>query len=153
MARPRNGKLKLFKTVIGFHDAFVAASSQKAALAAWGASTDLFSAGLAERLDDPVACRAAFDDPGAVITAKRGSKGEWSKRAKPKAGASDKAVELEKKRAGLRSNIAALDKRLGAGLRRIDGKRGELRRERDALEARHGAARVKLQAEMDALDR
>ena len=67
MAKASKAKLKLFKTVIGFHDAYVAAASQKAALEAWGASTDLFSAGLAERVDDPAACEAAFADAGIRI--------------------------------------------------------------------------------------
>ena len=38
-------KLKVFRTPIGFHDAYVAAPSRAAALRAWGADTDLFSTG------------------------------------------------------------------------------------------------------------
>lgn len=33
---PRKQKLKVYRTPIGFHDAYVAAPSQKAALKAWG---------------------------------------------------------------------------------------------------------------------
>ena len=33
----RTGRLKVFRTSIGFHDAYVAAPSRKAALEAWGA--------------------------------------------------------------------------------------------------------------------
>ena len=40
-------KLKVFRTPIGFHDAYVAAPSQKAALQAWGTDTDLFARGVA----------------------------------------------------------------------------------------------------------
>ena len=39
----RKPKLKVYSTPIGFHDALVAAPSQKAALEAWGAGTNLFS--------------------------------------------------------------------------------------------------------------
>ncbi|MCB4862792.1 hypothetical protein K7W03_24710 [Sphingobium sp. PNB] len=46
-------RLKLFRTPIGFHDAYVAASSRKAALKTWGADADLFARGIAERIDDP----------------------------------------------------------------------------------------------------
>ena len=35
-------KLKVFRTAIGFHDAYVASPSRAAALRAWGADTDLF---------------------------------------------------------------------------------------------------------------
>lgn len=41
-------KLKVFRTSIGFHDAYVSAPSRKAALEAWGAGKDLFAIGSAE---------------------------------------------------------------------------------------------------------
>jgi hypothetical protein len=65
--------LKVFRTAIGFHDAYVAASSQKAALSAWGAGTNLFAAGLAEVVDDPKVTAAPLADPGKVIKVSRGS--------------------------------------------------------------------------------
>ena len=151
MARASKARLKLFKTVIGFHDAYVAAPSQKAALAAWGASTDLFSAGLAERVDDAAVCEAAFAEAGSVITAKRGTKGEWSKRAGPKAAAPGKAAKLATERGKIEARIARLDERLEAGLERIDRKIAVLQKEREVLEARHRAARGELEAERDAL--
>ena len=39
----RKLKLKVFRTPIGFHDAYVAAPSQKAALEAWGADSNIFA--------------------------------------------------------------------------------------------------------------
>lgn len=45
-------RLKVFWTPIGFHDAYVAAASQKAALEAWGSDSNLFAAGLAEMVTD-----------------------------------------------------------------------------------------------------
>lgn len=44
--------MKVFRTSAGFHDAFVAAPSQKAALAAWGTDSNLFAQGLAEQVID-----------------------------------------------------------------------------------------------------
>ena len=49
----RKQKLKVFRTPIGFHDAYVAAPSQKAALEAWGADGNLFAQGIAEQVTDP----------------------------------------------------------------------------------------------------
>ncbi|MCP2775198.1 hypothetical protein, partial [Salmonella enterica] len=50
---PRAAKLKVYRTPIGFHDAYVAAPSQKAALQAWGSDADLFARGVAEQVADP----------------------------------------------------------------------------------------------------
>ena len=44
--------LKVFRTAAGFHDAYVAAPSRKAALEAWGADVDLFARGIAEHPAD-----------------------------------------------------------------------------------------------------
>jgi hypothetical protein len=69
-------KLKVFRTPIGFHDAYVAAASQKAALAAWGADADLFARGLAEKVEDPDLTREPLSKPGQVIRLKRGTDAE-----------------------------------------------------------------------------
>lgn len=66
-------KLKVFRTPIGFHDAYVATSSRKAALAAWGATGDLFAHGQAELVTDARLMEAPLADPGTVITVVRGS--------------------------------------------------------------------------------
>ncbi|USI74728.1 hypothetical protein [Sphingomonas morindae] len=68
--------LKLFRTPIGFHDAYVAAPSRKAALAAWGSAADLFARGMAEEVSDRAAAPAAFDAPGTVVRIARGDPGE-----------------------------------------------------------------------------
>ena len=49
----RTPRLKVYRMPIGFHDAYVAAPSRKAALAAWGSDADLFARGVAEQVDDP----------------------------------------------------------------------------------------------------
>ena len=69
-------RLKLFRTPIGFHDAYVAAPSQKAALEAWGADADLFARGIAERVDDPRLLAQAAEQPGTVIKHARGTAAE-----------------------------------------------------------------------------
>ena len=68
--------LKVFRTPIGFHDAYVAAPSMKAALAAWGASTNLFAAGAAEVVTDPKLTKEPLARPGEVIRKPRGTDAE-----------------------------------------------------------------------------
>lgn len=75
-AMARKAKLKVFRTPIGFHDAYVAAPSQKAALAAWGSDRDLFARGVAERVDDPALMREPLAHPGEVIRRSRGTTAE-----------------------------------------------------------------------------
>ena len=69
-------KLKVFRTAAGFHDAYVAAPSRKAALAAWGADKDLFARGAAEEVTDPALMAAPLATPGAVVKVSRGSRAE-----------------------------------------------------------------------------
>lgn len=66
-------KLKVFRTPIGFYDAYVAAPSQKAALEAWGSEKNLFASGSAELVDDPKLGKAALARPGDVIKVRRGT--------------------------------------------------------------------------------
>ena len=65
-------KLKVFRTPIGFHDAYVAATSRKAALAAWGSDADLFARGVAEEVTDPKLAKEPLAHPGEVIRLSRG---------------------------------------------------------------------------------
>lgn len=79
-------RLKLFRTPIGFHDAYVAATSQKAALAAWGADVDLFARGVAQSVDDPRLLAEAAENPGTVIKLARGTaEGHLASAGTPKA--------------------------------------------------------------------
>ena len=64
-------KLKVFRTPTGFHDAYVAAPSRKAALEAWGADADLFARGVAEQVTDPKLTAAPLERPGEVIKLSR----------------------------------------------------------------------------------
>jgi hypothetical protein len=72
----RKQKLKVYRTPIGFHDAYVAAPSQKAALKAWGADVDLFARGVAEAVDDQKLSEAPLREPGVVVRVARGSSEE-----------------------------------------------------------------------------
>jgi hypothetical protein len=65
-------KLKVFRTPIGFHDAYVAAPSRKAALAAWGSEADLFARGNAEEITDGRLMAEPLARPGEVIRVSRG---------------------------------------------------------------------------------
>jgi hypothetical protein len=64
--------LKVFRTPVGFYDAIVAAPSQKAALAAWGTTTNLFASGDACVVEDPALQAEALAHPGEVIKKSRG---------------------------------------------------------------------------------
>lgn len=77
-------KLKVFRTPAGFHDAYVAAPSQKAALAAWGSDADLFARGIAEKVTDPKLMGEPLAKPGVVIKVSRGSAADHFEAAEPK---------------------------------------------------------------------
>jgi hypothetical protein len=68
--------LKVFRTAIGFHDAYVAAPSRKAALAAWGTGKDLFARGAAEVVTDPALTAEPLAAPGQVFRRTRGTAAE-----------------------------------------------------------------------------
>jgi hypothetical protein len=72
----RASRLKVYRTPIGFHDAYVAASSQKAALEAWGSAHDLFARGIAELVTDPALTAEPLAQPGTVIKRSRGTTAE-----------------------------------------------------------------------------
>ena len=69
-------KLKVFRTPIGFHDAYVAAPSQKAAIAAWGSGADVFARGEAELVTDPALTAAPLASPGTVVKRLRATAAE-----------------------------------------------------------------------------
>jgi hypothetical protein len=75
--------LKVYRTPIGFHDAYVAAPSQKAALQAWGADANLFARGVAEVVTDPALTAEPLARPGEVVKRLRGSTEEQLAAAAP----------------------------------------------------------------------
>jgi hypothetical protein len=72
-AMAKKQSLKVFRTPIGFHDAYVAAPSQKAALEAWGSDADLFARGMAERVEEAALMEEPLAHPGKVIRRLRGT--------------------------------------------------------------------------------
>lgn len=81
-------RLKVYRTAIGFHDAYVATTSQKAALEAWGSDKNLFASGAAEVVTDPRLAAEPLASPGKIIRRSRGSLREHltaaAKQAPPK---------------------------------------------------------------------
>ena len=105
-------KLKVFRTPIGFHDAYVAAPSRAAALRAWGSDKDLFARGIAEEVTDPALTAEPLAQPGTVFKRSRGTADEQvaalsGGTAKAKAPKPAKAVKPR----GPRPDRAALDRR------------------------------------------
>jgi hypothetical protein len=133
-------KLKVFRTPIGFHDAYVAAPSQKAALEAWGAGTDLFGAGAAELVTDPKLTKEPLAHPGEVIRKVRGSAEEHVRALgdKPKARKSRTEPAEPKKKRAPRPSRSLVDKAEKA---------------LEAAETRHREASAKLQTELDRLEK
>lgn len=76
--------LKVFRTAAGFHDAYVAATSRKAALAAWGSHADLFARGMAEQVTNPELTTAPLASPGEVVFVSRGGLSDQLKALGPR---------------------------------------------------------------------
>jgi predicted nucleic acid-binding Zn-ribbon protein len=170
MAKARKQKLKVFRTPIGFHDAYVAAPSQKAALEAWGADSNIFAQGIAEQVTDPKLMEQALANPGKVIKKVRGSADEHfaeldrspARKRPAKAESSEPiaAVELKPRAKAkpkpIRDELGAAEqalekaeKKQRKALRKIDEKMQALERERRELQRRHEAERDKLIDERD----
>ena len=138
-------KLKVYRTPIGFHDAYVAAPSQKAALEAWGSDANLFARGVAEQVDDPALTKEPLAHPGKVIRRLRGTAaeqlaalppddpGEPKRKAKPK-----KPAAKPKPRPG-RGALDAAEQALAAAEARWDDEEAKLRAEEAALARRRRA--------------
>ncbi|MDD1525732.1 cell envelope biogenesis protein TolA [Bradyrhizobium sp. WBOS7] len=74
-------KLKTYQTSLGFYDQAIAAPSMKAALEAWGASSNLFHQGAAKETDDPDVVAATLAKPGVVLRRPVGSDGPFTESA------------------------------------------------------------------------
>ncbi|WP_420142803.1 hypothetical protein [Sphingomonas sp.] len=70
--------LKVYRTPIGFHDAYVAAPSQKAALKAWGSDADLFARGIAEVVTDDSLTKEPLANPGKIVKRARGNAEDYA---------------------------------------------------------------------------
>lgn len=76
-------RLKVFQARLGFYDTIVAAPSQKAALAAWGAKPGEFAKGFASVSTDPRTVEQAMALPGQVLKRPIGSNGPFKLVADP----------------------------------------------------------------------
>jgi len=142
MPRP----LKVYRTAIGFHDAYVATPTKKAALEAWGADRDLFASGRAELVTDPELTKAPLAQPGTVLKVLRGNAAEQFAaldkapprrgRAKPAKPAPTKPVPRPSRAALDRAERAleAAESRHDRALEALAKREARLRAERRALE-------------------
>jgi hypothetical protein len=160
-------QLKVYRTPIGFHDAYVAAPSQKAALEAWGADRNLFARGDAELVSDPKLTAAPLGQPGKVIRVARGSTAEHLAAAAPKtakkpvSGKKPASAAPRRKppprpsRARLDAAeraIEALREEQRAALDQMREREEQLATERRALEKRQAAAIAKLERVRDRVE-
>ena len=150
---PRKRKLKVFRTPIGFHDAYVAAPSRKAALAAWGAGTDLFSAKIAEEVKDAgEGATAALAKPGKVVRIGRhGGKESPSRPGRPKS----RKVKPAPSRAAVdiaEAALARLEEKQSVERGKLRNEEAKLAKRRHALEAKHAKAREAAAAKRDAAE-
>ena len=147
--------LKVFRTAAGFHDAYVAAPSRKAALAAWGAEVDLFARGIAEQVTDPKLTAEPLRKPGEVIMLSRGGLADQLKalgprKKKAQAAKPDKAAPKKANppsRARLDKAEAALDaaeRRHAAEMAKLEAEQAKLQKKIDALAARHQREAIRL---------
>lgn len=74
-------KLRTYLTSLGFFDQAVAAPSMKAALEAWGSTSNLFHQGFAREVDDRAIVEATMAKPGVVLKRPIGSTGRFSESA------------------------------------------------------------------------
>lgn len=163
--------LKVFRTSAGFHDAYVATTSRKAALEAWGADVDLFARGVAEQVTDKALMAEPLKRPGEVIMKSRGGladqlkalgprktapkKNETSRKTKPRKPPS--RTRLDKAEAAL----ATAEKRNNADLAALEAERAAIERKTSALESRQAKELSRLKNTLnsaresyrDALDR
>lgn len=163
----RAPKLKVFRLPIGFHDAYVAAPSQKAAIEAWGSDTDVFRRGQAEQITDPALARGPLERPGEVIKRLRGTAAEQlaalgdepeprrgggapgptrpkpAKNTKPRPKPSRGRIEEAE------TALAAADRKHSAERKALAEREAALARERRALESKQGKERERLQARLE----
>lgn len=77
MANGKTSRLKIFQAQFGFYDSVVAATSQPAALRAWGTHQNLFADGQAKETTDEKARTAALAHPNVPLRRALGSAGTF----------------------------------------------------------------------------
>ena len=156
-------KLKVYRMPVGFHDAYVAAPSQKAAIEAWGAGKDVFTRGEAEIVADPKLTEEPLANPGKVVKVLRGTAAEQiaalgggdgteSRKAKPsrpagkpkprpsRAALDEAEQALGEAEARHRRDLEAIAEREAAIARERSALEKKQRQEKERLRARLGKA-------------
>lgn len=152
-------KLKVYCTPIGFHDAYVAAPSQKAALEAWGSEHNLFARGVAHIVTDPTLTAEPLAHPGQVIKKLRGTAAEQiaalppdKPRAKaPKAAKAAPSKPIEPPPS--REPVDKAEQAIADAEARYRDKRAELDRQEEALERRRKELEHDRTQELERLER
>ena len=149
----RKQRLKVYRTPIGFHDAYVAAPSQKAALEAWGSDTNLFASGAAEEVTDGELTKEPLAKPGVVLRRMRGGKAEQMEAISKETRSADRPVKtaavgsdgrVEKRKKPSRRDLDEAEEALEELERAqrdeaatLERKEKELERQRREMERRH----------------
>ena len=140
-------RLKTFVVESGFYELAVAATSQKAALEAWGMSQNAFAQGFARQSKEADIVAAAEAAPGTVLRRPLGGKGPFkAKPEAPRVKATPKKARKRKKAPDarrIRAAQAALDRAEAAHTARLE----KLRKQRDAIDE----AVAKAEDEWDAM--
>ena len=157
-------KLKVFRTPIGFHDAYVAAPSQKAALEAWGAGANLFARGTAEQVTDPRLTAEPLKHPGKVICVSRGDLKAQLKALGPRKKPSAKSAPKQKttptpstprkpKPPPKRDRVDRAEAALGDAREKQARERATLEKQREAIERKLDALQGRQEKELARLER
>jgi hypothetical protein len=144
-------KLKVFRTATGFHDAYVAAPSRKAALEAWGSDKDLFARGMAEEVTEPALTREPLEHPGEVIRLSRGDLASQLKALgrRPKTKEAKPAKATKPKPQPKRDKLDAAEAALAAARERHGKETDAVERQLEALRAKHGKEAARLERARD----
>jgi len=147
--------LKVYRTAIGFHDAYVATPTKKAALEAWGADRNLFASGRAEEVSDPKLTKAPLADPGKVIKVLRGSAAEQfaalEKSSPRRTRAKSEAAPAKPAPRPSRTALDRADKAFATAEQRHDRALEALAKREAALREERRALQRKRDDELDAL--
>ena len=153
---PRQQKLKVFRTTIGFHDAYVAAPSQQAALQAWGSHSNLFAQGAAEQVTEPQLTAAPLKQPGEVVKVLRGTEEEQLKALGPARSlsrASGKGGQRTSPRRPRpsRAKLERAEQALNRAEAELQAELAQLQKEEEALARRRRALQQSGQVKLDRL--
>lgn len=148
-------KLKVFCAPVGFYDAVIAAPSQKAALAAWGTTTNLFASGDATVVEDPALQAEALARPGEIIKKSRGDVAAMLGPKPAKVAAVPKVGVRPSKppQRPDRSKLYQAERALSAAEREFSAELSSLAEERAELEEREQELRTQGEARLEKLCR